>query len=88
MFLHFADKSIPYRVFIQDVAAQLAYNLRQDNLDPEYISQNQAFRLFGRKQVERWRNSGKISPLRRGQRLEYRTADLRLLQRTQQDYGQ
>lgn len=82
MTLQFADKSVPYRVFIQDVAAQLAYNLRQDNSDPEYISQNHAFRLFGRKQVERWRNTGKVSPIRRVQKLEYRTADLRLLQRT------
>ena len=82
MTLQFADKSVPYRVFIQDIAAQLAYNLKQDNSDPEYISQNQAFRIFGRKQVERWRNTGKVSPTRRKHKLEYRTADLRLLQRT------
>ena len=82
MTLQFSDKSVPYRVFIQDVSAQIAYNLREDNSDPEYISQNQAFRTFGRKQVERWRNTGKVSPIRRVQKLEYRTADLRLLQRT------
>ena len=82
MFLQFSDKSVPYRVFVQDVAAQLASYLNQDNEDPEYISQNQAFRIFGRKQVERWRNTGKVSPIRRVQKLEYRTADLRLLQRT------
>ena len=82
MTIQFADKSVPYLAFIQDVAAHLAYNLKQDNSDPEYISQNQAFRIFGRKQVERWRNAGKVSPIRRLRKLEYRTAELRLLQRT------
>lgn len=82
MTFQFADKCVPYRVFIRDVAAQIAYYLRQDISDPEFISQNEAFRIFGRKQVERWRNTGKISPTRRGGKLEYRTADLRLLQRT------
>lgn len=83
MTFQFGDKSVPYRVFIKDMAAQLAYNLKEDKGDPEYITQNQAFRMFGRKQVERWRNTGKVSPIRRMHRLEYRTADLRLLQRTE-----
>lgn len=82
MNIQFVDKCVPYRVFVRDVAAQLAYNLRQDSADPEYISQRQAFTIFGRRQVERWRDTGLVSPLRRMQRLEYRTADLRLLQRT------
>ena len=81
MMIQFADKSIPYRVFVQDVAAQLAYNLKEDGSDPEFISQNQAFKIFGRRRVERWRNTGMVTPIRHLQKLEYRMADLRLLQR-------
>lgn len=85
-FLQFADKSVPYRVFVQDVAAEVAILLQQFKDDPEYISQNKAFAIFGRANVERWRRQGKISPRKRPGKLEYLTADLRMLQRTQQDY--
>lgn len=85
-FLQFADKSAPYGVFVKDVAAEVAVLLQQFKDDPEYISQNKAFAIFGRANVERWRRQGKVTPCKRPGKLEYRTADLRLLQRTQQDY--
>lgn len=85
-FLQFADNSVPYRVFVQDVAAEVVYLLRKDKQDPEYVSQRRAFEIFGRRNVERWRRQGKVSPCKRPGKLEYLTADLRLLQRTQQDY--
>ena len=85
-FLQFADKSVPYRVFVQDVAAEVVYLLKKDKQDPEYVSQRKAFEIFGRRNVERWRKQGKISPCKRPGKLEDLTADLRLLQRTQQDY--
>lgn len=86
--IQFADKSVPYRVFIDDLAAKVADLLKKDKADPEYISQRKAFDMFGRANVERWRRQGKVSPCKRPGKLEYRTADLRLLQRTQQDYFQ
>lgn len=85
-FLQFSDKSIPYTVFLKDIAAQVVYLLKKDSTDPEYVSQRKAFEIFGRRNVERWRRQGKISPCKRPGKLEYRTADLRLQQRTQQDY--
>ncbi|MDE6339590.1 MAG: hypothetical protein K2K97_07375 [Muribaculaceae bacterium] len=85
-FLQFADKSVPYRVFVQDVAAEIVHLLKKDIQDPEYVSQRQAFEIFGRRNVERWRKLGKVSPCKRPGKLAYLTADLRLLQRTQQDY--
>lgn len=85
-FLQFADKSVPYGVFVKDVAAEVAVLLQQFKDDPEYISQNKAFAIFGRANVERWRRQGKVNPCKRPGKVEYRTADLRLLQRTQQDY--
>lgn len=85
-FLQFADKSVPYGVFLKDVAAEVVHLLKKDDADPDYVSQRKAFEMFGRRNVERWRRQGKVSPCKRPGKLEYRTADLRLLQRTQQDY--
>lgn len=85
-FLQFSDKSVPYGVFVKDVAAEVVNLLKKDEADPEYISQRKAYEIFGRRNIERWRRQGKVSPCKRPGKLEYRTADLRLLQRTQQDY--
>lgn len=85
-FLDFTDRLVPYDRFIQDVAAKVVSLLRSDNTDPEYINQRKAFAMFGRRNVERWRKQGKVVPCKRPGKVEYRTADLRLLQRTQQDY--
>ncbi len=86
MTIQFADKSVKYSTFLDDVAARVVALLKKDANDPEYISQRKAFEIFGRKNIERWRRQGKITPCKRPGKLEYRTADLRLLQRTQQDY--
>lgn len=84
-FLNFSDHLIPYDVFLEDIAARVAHVLKSDSNDPEYISQRKAFEMFGRKRVEKWRRQGKVEPRRFKGVLEYRTADLRLLQRTQQE---
>ncbi|MBD5267967.1 MAG: hypothetical protein HDS41_07335 [Bacteroides sp.] len=86
-FIQFPDKSVPYRVFVQNVAAEVVNLLKKDKQDPEYVSQRKAFEIFGRRNVERWRRQGRITPRKRPGKLEYLTADLRLLQRTQQDYS-
>jgi hypothetical protein len=85
-FLQFADKSVPYRIFVKDVAAEVVHLLKKDGDDPEYVSQRKAYEMFGRRNVERWRRKGEVSPCKRPGKLEYRTADLRHLQRRQQDY--
>ena len=41
---------------------------------------------LGRRNVERWKRQGKVVSYKRPGKVEYRTADLRLLQRTTQDY--
>lgn len=84
--IQFTDKSIPYSVFVEDVAARVVALLKKDNADPEFISQRKAFEIFGRRNIERWRRQGKAVPCKRPGKLEYCTAELRLLQRTQQDY--
>jgi len=85
-FLNFSDHLIPYDKFLTDVAANVVKMLKSDAHDPEYVSQRKAYEMFGRGNVERWRKQGKVQPYKRPGKLEYRTADLRLLQRTVQDY--
>lgn len=85
-YLNFSDKCVKYSTFLNDVAARVVHLLKLDAGDPEFISQNKAFEIFGRGNVERWRKQGKVKPYKRPGKMEYRTADLRLLQRVQQDY--
>ena len=75
--LQFLDHLIPYETFLNDLSSRIVRQLKADKDDPEFISQRKAYELFGRRNVERWKRPGKV---------EYRTADLRLLQRTTQDY--
>lgn len=84
MTLQFPDRTVPYQVFINDVADAIARILKKD--EPEYICQNEAFRRFGRKNVERWRNTGRIEPCKRPGKIEYRLRDLYRLKDTKQDY--
>lgn len=85
-FLQFLDHLVPYDRFINDVAAKVVSMIQSDANDPEYISQRKAYAMFGRRNVERWRKQGKVQFYKRPGKVEYRTADLRLLQRIQQDY--
>lgn len=85
-FLQFLDHLIPYDTFLNDLAARVVKLLKQDKDDPEFISQRKAYDMFGRRNVERWRRQGKVQCYKRPGKVEYRTADLRLLQRTVQDY--
>lgn len=88
MQLQFSDKMVTYTTFVNDVAARLADMIAESRADPEVISQREAYRIFGRGNVDRWRRQGRISPCKRPGKVEYLTRELRLLQRTQQDYLQ
>lgn len=85
-FIQFSDHLIPYETFLNDVAAKVVNMMNKDHDDPEFVSQRQAFKMFGRANVERWRREGKVKLYQRPGKIEYRCADLRLLQRTEQDY--
>ena len=86
MTLDFPDKSVTYDTFVNDVAATVVQMLSKTRNDAEYISQRQAYAMFGRGNVDRWRKQEKINPSKRPGKIEYRTADLRKLQQVQQDY--
>ena len=84
--LQVLDRLIPYDTFLNDLAARIVKMMKADNNDPEFASQRKAYELFGRRNVERWKRQGKIESYKRPGKVEYRTSDLRLLQRTTQDY--
>ena len=84
--LQFLDHLIPYETFLNDLSSRIVRQLKADKDDPEFISQRKAYEMFGRRNVERWRRQGKVICYKRPGKVEYRTADLRLLQRTVQDY--
>lgn len=86
VYIQFPDKLISYETFMSDLSARVARMMKSDVADPEYISQRKAYAAFGRRNVERWKRNGKIQPYKRPGKIEYRMADLRLLQRTEQDY--
>ena len=84
--LDFSDKTVSYDTFIRDVAASVVRMLSEVRNDPETISQRQAYAMFGRGNVDRWRRQRKIEPCIRPGKVEYRTAELRALQQVRQDY--
>ncbi|MBE6298973.1 MAG: hypothetical protein E7083_01400 [Bacteroidales bacterium] len=86
LMLDFSDMSVTYDTFVRDVASSVVRMLSEVRNDPETISQRQAYAMFGRGNVDRWRRQGKIEPCKRPGKVEYRTAELRALQSVKQDY--
>lgn len=79
-------KEISYERFISDLASKVVSVMKAESEIPEFICQRQAYRMFGRANVERWRRTGKVVAYKRNRKVEYRTADLRQQQDHQQDY--
>ena len=84
--LQFADKHVSYETFVSDLAARMVSMMKEQSNDPEYMSQRQAYRTFGRANVQRWLAQGKVTPHKRPGKVEYKTSELRKLQQLQQDY--
>lgn len=79
-------EEISYERFINDLASKVVSVMKAESEIPEFICQRQAYRMFGRANVERWRRTGKVTAYRRQRKIEYRTADLKQQQDNQQDY--
>lgn len=86
VYIQFPDRLVNYDTFLNDLAARITHQLAIQRDDPEFVSQRQACRMFGRANVERWRREGKIQPHKRPGKVEYATAELRLQQQKTQDY--
>ena len=62
--LTFPDKCVTYKTFINDLATALVPKLLEAMENPsDIISQNQAFKRFGKGNILRWRSKGLVEPL-------------------------
>lgn len=82
----FPDRSVTYDKFTEDLSERIARALRRQERLPERLSQRQAYRMFGRGNVDRWRRNGQVSVQKRPGKVEYITAELQELQAKEQDY--
>ena len=85
-FIQFPDRQVPYEVFMNDLASRIVKQLKEDRNDPVMMSQRQAYRIFGRANVDRWRKQGRLQICKRPGKVEYYTAELRQQQAICQDY--
>ena len=84
--IQFQDRFVSYDTFLTDLASRIVSQLKQAKDDPITISQNKAYQLFGRANVNRWRNQGRLRTCKRPGKVEYYMAELRRQQAVSQDY--
>lgn len=84
--INFPDRCVSYETFLNDLSSRMIARMQQAKTEPEFISQRKAYKMFGRGNVDRWREQRRIKVYIRPGKVEYRTADLRVLQATEQDY--
>lgn len=84
--IDFSNRSVPYEVFLKDVATTVVGMLREQKDEPEFVSKRKAYELFGRGNVDRWLKNEEIRPHIRPGKIELRTAELRALKNKVQDY--
>ena len=83
----FLDTTVTYDQFITDLATKIALKMHQVEKGQLGISQAQAYKMFGRADVERWVKNGKIEPVRISPgKKRYRLIDLQKLADVQQNY--
>jgi hypothetical protein len=83
----FQDTTITFEQFTTELATKIAVKLYQVEKGKLEISQAQAYKMFGRADVDRWIKSGKIAPVRISPgKKRYRLIDLQKLANIQQNY--
>lgn len=85
--LQFADQSVTFEQFVDVFATKVAMRIHQVEKGQLEVSQAQAFKMYGRADVERWIKSGKLQPVRISPgKKRYRLVDLQKLANIQQNY--
>lgn len=79
-------RRVPYDVFLDELSERIADHLERNRQYPEFVSQRKAYDIFGRANVDRWRQQGIVTLYRRPGKVEYKTEELRQLKLTEQDY--
>lgn len=85
--LQFTDQTVTLEQFVDMLATKVALRIHQIEKGQLEISQAQAYKLFGRADVERWIRNGKIEPSRISPgKKRYRLGELQKLASIQQNY--
>jgi hypothetical protein len=85
--LQFIDQSVTFEQFVDLLATKVALRIHQIEKGQLEISQAQAYKLFGRADVERWIKSGKLQPVRISPgKKRFSLVDLQNLASIQQNY--
>lgn len=85
--LQFADQSVTFEKFVDLLATKVVLRMHQVEKGQMEISQAEAYRLFGRADVERWKKSGKLQPSRISPgKKRYKLVDLQELASVQQNF--
>lgn len=75
--IRFQNIDIPYERLIDDIARRVSYYMTSNQTPPPILSQRQAYRYFGRANVQKWIQSGKLLPISRTKgKISYKTADI------------
>ena len=83
----FQDASVTYDKFTSELATKIALKLYQIEKGQMEVSQAQAFKLFGRADVERWLKKGLITPRRISPgKKRFKLQDLQKLASEKQNY--
>lgn len=83
----FSNASVSYEQFTTELATKIALKLYQIEKGELEISQSQAFKMFGRSDVERWIKNGKLIPARISPgKKRFKLVDLQKLASIQQNY--
>lgn len=83
----FQDATVTFEQFTTELATKIALKLYQVEKGKLEISQAQAYKMFGRADVDRWVKNGKIEPVRVSPgKKRYRLIDLQKLANIQQNY--
>lgn len=75
--LLFDGKRVPYESFIQDLAERVASAMQ--DAGKQVVSQREAYRRYGRANVERWRDTGCVTVTKKTGKIEYSLAELKAL---------
>ncbi len=85
--IQFTDQTVTFEQFVDMLATKVALRIHQVEKGQLEISQAQAFKLFGRADVERWVRNGKLKPSRISPgKKRYKLVDLQELASIQQNY--
>ena len=85
--LQFVDQSVTFEQFVDLLATKVALRMHQVEKGQMEISQAEAYRLFGRADVERWIRNGKLQPVRISPgKKRFSLVDLQKLASVQQNY--